>query len=63
MTVPGDPKVGQGEMVRLQDMTIQPWEMDGRSGMTFRAAVIRSDGRGQAAEKSGSSRGLVVTSA
>src|SRR3954453_23832606 len=33
VTVPGDPKVGQGEMVRVQEMTVQGWEMDGRSGM------------------------------
>jgi hypothetical protein len=51
VTVPGDPKVGQGEMVRVQDMTVQGWEMDGRSGMTYRAAAIRSEGRGQGAEK------------
>jgi hypothetical protein len=51
VTVPGDPKVGQGEMVRVQDMTVQGWEMDGRSGMTYRAATIRSEGRGQATEK------------
>jgi hypothetical protein len=57
VTVPGDPKVAQGEMVRLQDMTIQAWEMDGRNGTTFRAAVIRSEGRGQAGEKAGAAGG------
>ncbi|MGH2941734.1 MAG: hypothetical protein ACRDLN_03025 [Solirubrobacteraceae bacterium] len=52
VTVAGDPKVGQGEMVRLTDMTIQGWEMDGRSGSTYRAGAIRSEGRGaQAADK------------
>jgi hypothetical protein len=38
-------------MVRLADMTVQAWEMDGRAGSTYRAGAIRSDGRGQAAEK------------
>jgi hypothetical protein len=57
VTVPGDPKVGQGEMVRLQDMTVQGWEMDGRSGMTYRAATIRSEGRGQGGEKAAASAG------
>jgi hypothetical protein len=57
VTVPGDPKVGQGEMVRVQDMTIQGWEMDGRSGMTHRAGAIRSEGRGQAADKTGAAGG------
>jgi hypothetical protein len=52
VTVPGDPKVAQGEMVRLQDMTIQGWEMEGRSGTTFRASAVRSEGRGQDAAKS-----------
>jgi hypothetical protein len=57
VTVPGDPKVGQGEMVRVQDMTVQGWEMDGRSGMTYRAGAIRSEGRGQTAEKATASGG------
>ena len=52
VSVPGDPKVGQGEMVRVEGMTAQAWEMDGRSGMAFRATTIRSEGgRGQANEK------------
>ncbi len=52
LTVPGDPKVGQGEMVRVQGMTQQAWEMDGRSGQTYRAEAIRSEGRnGQATDK------------
>lgn len=42
MVVPGDPGVGQGEMVRVEGMTAQAWEMDGRNGMSFRAAAIRS---------------------
>jgi hypothetical protein len=42
VAVPGDPNVGQGEMVALDALTAQPWEMDGRSGMAFRAQAIRS---------------------
>ena len=42
VAVPGDPKVSQGEMVRVEEMTAQAWEMDGRSGMAFRAAAVRS---------------------
>ena len=41
VAVPGDPKVSQGEMVAVDVLTAQPWEMDGRSGMAFRAQVIR----------------------
>jgi hypothetical protein len=42
VTVAGDPGVAQGEMVRVEGMTAQPWEMDGRNGMAFRATAIRS---------------------
>lgn len=42
VSVPGDPKVSQGEMCRVDGMTAQSWEMDGRSGMAFRASAIRS---------------------
>ena len=42
VAVPGDPQVGQGEMVRVEAMTAQPWEMEGRSGMAFRASAIKS---------------------
>jgi hypothetical protein len=42
VAVAGDPKVGQGEMVAVDGLTAQAWEMDGRSGMAFRAAAIRS---------------------
>lgn len=41
VSVPGDPKVGQGEMVRVEELTAQPWEMDGRSGMSFRASAVQ----------------------
>ena len=40
VTVSGDPKLGQGEMVRVEGMTAQAWEMEGRSGMAFRCRAI-----------------------
>jgi hypothetical protein len=42
--VPGEPAVKQGEMARVEGMTAQAWEMEGRSGMAFRATAIRSAG-------------------
>jgi hypothetical protein len=42
VAVPGDPKVGQGEMVVVDGLTAQAWEMDGRSGMAFRAQAVHS---------------------
>jgi hypothetical protein len=42
VAVPGDPKVGQGEMVRVDGLTAQAWELEGRSGMAFRAQAINS---------------------
>jgi hypothetical protein len=47
VSVPGDPGVKQGEMVRVEGMTAQAWEMEGRDGkpqrgMAFRATSIRS---------------------
>ena len=40
VVVPGDPGVKEGELVRVEGMTAQAWEMDGRSGMAFRATAI-----------------------
>ena len=40
VAVPGEPNVGQGEMVTVEGLTAQAWEMDGRSGMAFRAAAM-----------------------
>jgi hypothetical protein len=42
VAVPGDPNVAQGEMVVLDGLTAQAWEMDGRSGTAFRAQAVRS---------------------
>jgi hypothetical protein len=53
VAVPGDPGVAQGEMVRVEGLTAQAWEMEGRSGMAFRAQAIRSaSGRVGGGEKS-----------
>ena len=47
VAVPGDPKVAQGEMVTVDELTAQPWEMDGRTGVAFRCLAIRTaSGRG-----------------
>ena len=43
VAVPGDPNVGQGEMVRVDGLTAQAWEMEGRSGMA--SAIRSSSGR------------------
>jgi hypothetical protein len=42
VAVPGEQKVGQGEIVAVDGLTAQAWEMDGRSGMAFRCQAIRS---------------------
>src|SRR3954471_18447874 len=42
VVVPGDPGGKEGELVRVEGMTAQAWEMEGRSGMASRAAGIRS---------------------
>jgi hypothetical protein len=42
VSVAGDPKLAQGELVRVDGMTAQAWEMEGRSGMAFRANAIRA---------------------
>ncbi len=54
VAVPRDPKVAQGEMVAVDGLTAQAWEMDGRSGMAFRCVAIhsaigRSSGSGEKA--------------
>lgn len=50
VAVPGDPNLAQGEMVRVAGMTAQAWEMEGRTGMAFRAQAIEPvGGRAKAA--------------
>jgi hypothetical protein len=53
VAVPGDPSVSQGAMVQVEGLTAQAWEMEGRSGMAFRATAIRAGSArsGAAAEK------------
>src|SRR5215217_1937948 len=51
VAVPGDPKVAQGDMVSVDALTAQAWEMDGRSGMAFRCLAIRSAASRSSAEK------------
>jgi len=52
ISVPGDPNVRQGELVRIEGLTLHPWEMDAdrsdekegtekRYGISFRATAIR----------------------
>jgi hypothetical protein len=42
VSVVGDPRVAQGEMVGVDQLTAQAWEMDGRSGMALRCVAIHS---------------------
>src|SRR3954468_24938719 len=42
--VPGDPKVGQGTMLRLLGLVAMPWSMNDRSGVAFRANRVESLG-------------------
>jgi hypothetical protein len=51
VTVPGDPKLGQGEPCRVEAMTVQASEMNGRSGMAFRSNAIRAASQRASAEK------------
>src|SRR3954451_25499943 len=55
VVVPGDPGVKEGELVRVEGMTAQAWEMESRTGMSYRATAIRSasaaGSRGSVTEK------------
>jgi hypothetical protein len=42
VSVPGDPGVSQGEMVRVEGLTAQPWENGDLHGVAFRATAVRS---------------------
>src|SRR3954469_25696922 len=37
LKIPGDPKVAQGAMLRLEGLVALPWSMGDRSGVAFRA--------------------------
>jgi hypothetical protein len=56
VAVAGDPNVGQGEMVTVDGLTAQAWEMDGRSGMAFRCQAIRSAGARSASDEKAGAR-------
>src|SRR5438876_813651 len=49
VAVPGDPKVAQGDMVRIDGLTAQPWEMECKSGVSFRCLAIRGSAGRQSA--------------
>jgi hypothetical protein len=42
--VPGDPKLGQGAMLRFDGLVAMPWSMSDRSGVAFRADGVESVG-------------------
>lgn len=44
VTVAGEPKVTEGQPVQVEGLTAFPWEMEGRSGVSFRAEHIRTQG-------------------
>ncbi len=44
LTVAGDPKVGQGAMLKLDGLVALPWSMGDRSGVSFRANRIEANG-------------------
>jgi hypothetical protein len=46
LKVAGDPKVGQGAMLKLHGLVATPWSMGDRSGVSFR--VDRVEGQGVA---------------
>lgn len=48
--VTGEPKgIGQGTMVKVAELTAQPWAMGDRSGVAFRAARIEAASTGRTA--------------
>ena len=42
--VAGDPKVGQGVMLKLDGLVATPWSMGDRSGVSFRANRVEAVG-------------------
>ncbi len=48
--VAGEPKgINKGGAVNLVGLVAQPWSMDGRSGVAFRAAKLEASGSGRGA--------------
>src|SRR5215217_5956762 len=52
LKVAGDPKVGQGAMLKLQGLVALPWSMGERSGVSFRANKVASIGAAGGAQRS-----------
>src|SRR3954447_8466565 len=44
LRVAGDPKVGQGALLKLEGLVATPWSMGDRSGVAFRANHVESVG-------------------
>jgi hypothetical protein len=44
LRVAGDPKVGQGALLKLEGLVATPWSMGDRSGVSFRANRVESNG-------------------
>lgn len=56
LTVAGDPKVGQGAMLRLEGLVALPWSMGDRSGVSFRANRVEPIGVAGGAQRPASDR-------
>ena len=41
VSVPGDPHVPEGELVRVAGLTANAWEMEGKTGFSFRADTVQ----------------------
>jgi hypothetical protein len=51
--VAGEIEASVGEVVRLRALTVEYWEMEGRSGVSFRAQGIEHGKPGEPARKPG----------
>jgi hypothetical protein len=41
VSVPGDPHASEGELVRVAGLTANAWEMEGKTGFSFRAEAVQ----------------------
>jgi hypothetical protein len=58
VTLPAEPEgITEGTRVTVVDLTAVQWEIDGRSGTSFRAAAVRAVGGAPARGKAGGSGG------
>jgi hypothetical protein len=55
LKVPGDPRVEQGAMLRLDGLVAMPWSMGDRSGVAFRANRVQEVGAGAGAGRAAKS--------